>query len=211
MITIKRKIWAGAGVAAAVLATAQAADDPAVGGTFPASKTGETVPFKKALGKVLEGEGGEGGIGFSKSGPTFEAPALTSEQLKLALTGRTIHKDQAWAVYFDPNGTVDGWKRDWSEADKSKCPSELGDNYQIDEGKCWTAVVNPLKGPYTFKDGQVCMPAYSGKPADGQACYYIGFVTKFVMVGDGKRTYGSGKDLVEGKHLEVFLKKKEKE
>jgi hypothetical protein len=209
MITIKRKIWAGAGVAAAVLATAQAADDPAAaGGTFPASKTGETVPFKKALGKILEGEGGEGGIGFSKSGPAFETPALTSEQLKLALPGRTIHKDQAIAIYFDPNGTVDGWKRDWSEADKSKCPSDLGDDYQIDEGKCWTAVVNPLKGPYTFKDGQVCMPAYSGKPADGTACYYIGFVTKFVMVGDGKRTYGSGKDLVEGKHLEVFLKKK---
>jgi hypothetical protein len=209
MITIKRKIWAGAGVAAAVLATAQAAGDPAAaGGTFPASKTGETVPFKKALGKILEGEGGEGGIGFSKSGPAFETPALTSEQLKLALPGRTIHKDQAIAIYFDPNGTVDGWKRDWSEADKSKCPSDLGDDYQIDEGKCWTAVVNPLKGPYTFKDGQVCMPAYSGKPADGTACYYIGFVTKFVMVGDGKRTYGSGKDLVEGKHLEVFLKKK---
>jgi hypothetical protein len=59
---------------------------------------------------------------------------------------------------------------------------------------------------YSIKDNQVCMPAYSGKPADGTSCYYISFVTKYVMIGDGKRTYGSGKDIVKGRSLESIRK-----
>jgi hypothetical protein len=209
-MTIKRKLWSGVGVAAAAIAMsgAHAADagGPAsgVGGTFPASPTGETVPFQRGLDKILDGEGGEGGIGFSQSGPVFATPALTNEQLALALPGRTIRKDQAVAFYFGTDGIVEGWKRDWTPGDADQCPSALGDNHELDNGKCYTAVVNPIKGPYEFKNGQVCMPAYSGKAADGTGCYYIGFVTKYVMIGDGKRTYGSGKDLVNGRQLEVF-------
>lgn len=212
-MTIKRKIWTGLGATAAVLTmgSAQAAEATAAtsgpGGTFPASVTGETVPFQRGLDKILDGEGGEGGIGFSQSGPVFATPALTSEQLQMALPGRTIRKDQAVAFYFGKDGIVEGWKRDWAKTDMGNCPSAMGDDHEIDNGVCYTATVNPIKGPYTIKDGQVCMPAYSGKPADGTACYYIGFVTKFVMVGDGKRTYGSGKDFVEGKELGVFWKK----
>jgi len=214
-MTIRRKLWTtlGAAVTVAGLSMAvQAADAPAANrdenGTFPASKTGDTVPFGRGLAKILDGEGGEGGIGFSQSGPVFATPALDDRQLKAALTGRTIRKDQAVAFYFGPDGKVEGWKRDWSPADPSQCPTALGDNHEIDDGKCYTAVVNPINGPYTIKDGRVCMPAYSGKPADGTGCYYIGFVTKYVMIGDGERTYGSGKDLVDGRQLEVFRKKR---
>ena len=211
---ITRKLWTGLGATAAIVAMAgaQAAEGPAAasgpGGTFPASKTGDTVPFARGLGKILDGEGGEGGIGFSQSGPVFAAPALTTEQLAIALPGRTIRKDQAVAFYFGKDGIVEGWKRDWSPSpDMSQCPTPLGDNHEISDGVCYTALVNPIRGQYEFKDGRVCMPAYSGKVADGIGCYYIGFVTKFVMVGDGERTYGSGKDLVEGRSLDAFRKK----
>lgn len=212
-MTIRRKFWTGLGATAATLALAgaQAADAPAApaaGGTFPASKTGDTVPFARGLAKILDGEGGEGGIGFSQSGPVFATPALSSEQLALALPGRTIRKDQAVAIYFGTDGQVEGWKRDWTPSpDLSRCPTPLGENHELEGDKCYTAVVNPLAGRYEIRDGQVCMPAYSGQKEDGTACYYIGFVTKFVMIGDGKRTYGSGKDLVDGKHLEVFRAK----
>ena len=216
-MTIKRKLWTGLGATAAVLTMggAQAADPPAAtsgpGGTFPASITGETVPFQRGLDKVLDGEGGEGGIGFSQSGPVFATPALTTEQLQMALPGRTIRKDQAVAFYFGKDGIVEGWKRDWAKTeDLARCPTKMGDDHDLsDDGICYVATVNPIKGAYAFKDGQVCMPAYSGKPEDGTACYYIGFVTKFVMVGDGKRTYGSGKDFVGGKELGAFYKKGE--
>lgn len=205
-MSITRRIWTGLGTGVAVLGAAGAVADGGAG-TFPASKTGETVPFERGLAKILDGEGGEGGIGFSQSGPIFAAPALTTEQLAVALPGRTIRKDQAVAIYFGTDGQVDGWKRDWSKTDDlSKCPTPLGENHELSHGVCYTAVINPLVGKYEFKDGRVCMPAYSGKPEDGTGCYYIGFVTKFVMIGDGQRTYGSGKDLVEGKHLEVFRK-----
>lgn len=210
-MTIKRRFWTSVGAAALTMAGTQALAQEgtaaAPGGTFPASKTGDTVPFARGLQKILDGEGGEGGIGFSQSGPVFAAPALTTEQLQVALPGRTIRKDQAVAFYFGKDGMVEGWKRDWSPADMSKCPTKLGDDHELDGDKCFTAVVNPIKGRYEFKNGQVCMPAYSGKAADGTACYYVGFVTKFVMIGDGQRTYGSGKDLVDGRHLEVFYKK----
>lgn len=214
---ITRKVWLGAGaVAVAVMAAganghlgqiaspAHAADAVDM---FPGKTLALDVPFAKALGKMLEGEGGEGGIGFTAAGPEFVAPALTSSQLAAALPGNTIRKDQAVAFYFGKDGIVEGWKRDWSEADMNKCPTKLGDNYEIDDDKCYTAVVNPIKGKYTIKDNQVCMPAYSGKVADGEACYYFGFVTRFVMIGDGQKTYGSGKDIVEGKVLDVFMKK----
>lgn len=138
----------------------------------------------------------------------FATPALSSEQLAVALPGRTIRKDQAVAIYFGTDGKVEGWKRDWSKSeDMADCPTPLGDDHEVEHGVCYTATVNPIVGPYEIKDGQVCMPAYSGKAADGTACYYIGFVTKFVMIGDGKRTYGSGKDLVQGKELSVFRAK----
>jgi len=206
-MAIKRKIWGGLGMTAALAGLAGGEVTAEGAGTFPASVTGETVPFERGLAKILDGEGGEGGIGFSQSGPVFATPALTTEQLAAALPGRTIRKDQAVAIYFAPDGQVEGWKRDWSKTDDlSRCKTPLGDNHELEHGVCYTAVVNPLAGRYEFKDGRVCMPAYSGKPEDGIGCYYIGFVTKFVMIGDGKRTYGSGKDLVDGKQLEVFRK-----
>lgn len=204
-MTITRKIWTGLGATAAALGMAGAGAADGRAGTFPASKTGETVPFERGLAKILDGEGGEGGIGFSQSGPVFATPALTNEQLAASLPGRTIRKDQAVAIYFGTDGQVEGWKRDWTKTDDlSKCPTPLGENHELSHGVCYTAVINPLVGKYEFKDGRVCMPAYSGKPEDGIGCYYIGFVTKYVMIGDGQRTYGSGKDLVDGKHLEVF-------
>ncbi len=63
------------------------------------SATGQRdVPFGKAREKIMEGSGGEGGIGFSKSGPEFVAPALTDSQIKAALVGNTFRKDQAVAI-----------------------------------------------------------------------------------------------------------------
>lgn len=210
MMSMRRRIWTGLG-GAMVAVGAQAADAPQVagpGGTFPASVTGETVPFSRGLAKILDGEGGEGGIGFSQSGPVFATPALTTEQLAVALPGRTIRKDQAVAIHFGKDGQVEGWKRDWAKSDDmARCPTPLGDDHEVENGVCYTATVNPLRGAYEFKDGQVCMPAYSGRPEEGTACYYIGFVTKFVMIGDGRRTYGSGKDLVDGRDLSVFRPK----
>jgi hypothetical protein len=168
-------------------------------------------PFAKALQKQLAGEGGEGGIGFSASGPDFRAPALDADQLRMALVGNTVRKDQAVALYFNPNGMVQGWKRDWSKAEMSQCPTPLGEDHEIENGVCYTAAVNPIAGRYAIKGNQVCMPAYSGKPQDGEACYYFAFVTKFVMIGDGKRTYGSGKDLVVGRVLDTFRKRSAKD
>jgi len=187
--------------------TAPAAEKPSPGVQYYGSAHQQDYDFAKALQKHLGGEGGEGGIGFSASGPDFKIPALSNEQLKMALPGNTVRKDQAVAIYFDPNGNVQGWKRDWSKADKSKCPTPLGADYEIQYGECWTAAVNPIIGKYTIKGNQVCMPAYSGKPADGEACYYFAFATKYVMIGDGKRTYGSGKDIVRGRTLDAFRKK----
>ncbi|MBL0088963.1 MAG: hypothetical protein IPP44_20740 [Ideonella sp.] len=209
---VSRKVWLGVGVVAGASANAQTTS-AAPAATAPAAVMyhGSThkpdYAFAKALQKHLAGEGGEGGIGFSASGPEFKIPALDEAQLRMALPGNTIRKDQAVAIYFDPNGTVQGWKRDWAKADMSACPTALGEDYEIENGVCYTATVNPLVGKYAFKGNQVCMPAYSGKSADGQACYYIAFATKYVMIGDGQRTYGSGKDLVKGRVLDTFRKR----
>lgn len=65
-------------------------------------------------------------------------------------------------------------------------------------------VVSPIVGRPEIRDGRVFVPAYSSKAEDGTGRYYIGLVAKFVMIGDGTRTFGSGKDLVNGRQLEVF-------
>jgi hypothetical protein len=213
---LSTKIWVGIGVVASASASAQttapapaaAAATPPV--NYPGSTHKQDYPFARALQKHLAGEGGEGGIGFTASGPDFKIPALNEQQLKMALPGNTIRKDQAVAIYFDPNGTVQGWKRDWAKAEMAQCPTPLSEDYEVDNGVCYTATVNPIVGPYTIKGNQVCMPAYSGKAADGQACYYVAFATKFVMIGDGQRTYGSGKDIVRGRVLDTFRKRFDK-
>ncbi len=71
----------------------------------------------------------------------------------------------------------------------------------------YAALVDPIAGRYAIRGSQVCMPAYSGKPQDGEGCYYFAFVTTFVKIGDGKRTYGSGKDLLVGRVLDTFRKR----
>jgi hypothetical protein len=87
------------------------------------------------------------------------------------------------------------------------CPARLGEDHAIDNGVCGTAVVIPIAGRYTIKGNQVCMPAYPGKPQVGEACYHFAFVTKLVMIGDGKRTCGSGEDLVVGRAPDTFRKR----
>ena len=199
---IKRKIWVrAAGLALSLTTGVYASEGEAgEGGPKPAdsadkfySATGQRdVPFGKALEKIMEGSGGEGGIGFSKSGPEFVVPALTDSQIKAALVGK--------------DGNVEGWKRDWSKSpSKDQCPTKLGDNYEMSDGDCWIATVNPIVGPYTVRNNSICMPAYSGKSADGNVCYYFAFITKFVVIADGKKVYGGGKDLVPGKELAAFL------
>ena len=208
---ISTKIWISIGVVAGASANASAQttapSTTAAAVNYPGSTHKMDYPFAKALQKHLAGEGGEGGIGFTASGPDFKIAALDEQQLKMALPGNTIRKDQAVAIYFAPNGMVQGWKRDWAKAEMAQCPTPLGEDYEIDSGACYTATVNPIVGPYSIKGSQVCMPAYSGKPADGQACYYIAFATRFVMIGDGQRTYGSGKDIVRGRMLDTFRKR----
>lgn len=212
---IKRKMWVAAGLALSLTTGAHAADgESGEGGPKPADSadkfygaTGQRdVPFSKALEKILEGSGGEGGIGFSKAGPEFVAPTLTDSQIKAALVGNTVRKDQAVAIYFGKDGKVEGWKRDWSKAaSMDQCPTKLGDNYEVSDGQCWIATVNPIVGSYTIRNNSICMPAYSGKAADGNVCYYFAFITKFVVIADGKKVYGGGKDLVLGKELAAFL------
>ena len=212
---IKRNIWVAAGLALSLTTGVYASEGEAgEGGPKPAdsadkfySATGQRdVPFGKALEKIMEGSGGEGGIGFSKSGPEFVVPALTDSQIKAALVGNTFRKDQAVAIYFGKDGNVEGWKRDWSKSpSKDQCPTKLGDNYEMSDGDCWIATVNPIVGPYTVRNNSICMPAYSGKSADGNVCYYFAFITKFVVIADGKKVYGGGKDLVPGKELAAFL------
>lgn len=216
---LMRKIWCGLGVVALSAGTAVAqsgeAGEAGEGGEAgtPAAVAAEhyfgathkpDYPFATALKKVLAGENGEGGIGFSSGGKQFVINALTDKQLKAALVGNTVRKDQAVALYFGADGKVTGWKRDWAKADMKECPTALGDNYEIEHGICYTATVNPIVGPYEIKNGTVCMPAYSGKAADGRGCYYLGFMGKYVIIGDGNRMYGSGKDLVPGKELAAF-------
>ena len=186
-------------------ASAQAARGaPAPVLDYPGATGKLTVPFSKALKMMLNNDGGGGGIGYLSSGPVFRSPALNDAQLALALPGNTIRRELAWATYFDPNGTVEGWKRDWSKADMSKCPSILGDDYEIEGGVCYTAAKHVISGKYTIKNGTVCMPAYSGLSADGEHCYYIAFITSFAVIGDGKMVYGGGKDFKKGKHLEAY-------
>lgn len=190
--------------AASLLAGAALADPAAAPENFPGATGKLDVPFAKALHMMLNNDGGGGGIGYTTSGPVFTAPALTTAQLKMALPGNTIRRELAWAAYFDPDGTVEGWKRDWSKADLSKCPTPLGNDYEIENGACYTAVKNVISGKYEIRDGQVCMPAYSGKPEDGRACYYVAFITSFAVISDGKKVYGGGKDFVKGKVLDSY-------
>lgn len=210
---ITRKMWIGAGVVAtaviagapdirhdqiAFVAEARAAD-PA-----PAANDFGNTTFAKALEKMLAGEGGEGGIAWSQFGPTFGTPALNDAQLKQGLVGRTVRKDQAVAFHLGTDGNAEGWKLDWSKADAAKCPDKLGEYHEIQHGQCYTAARFEIKGKYEIKNGQVCLPSLTGKPADGQACYYVGFALNKVIVGDGKKLFGSGKDLVDGKSLAIF-------
>jgi len=216
-----RRIWGGLAAVFSMPALSQAPAPTAPPTTAPhaalASRPADVfyhgstherdVPFARALQKMLSGEGGEGGIGFSASGPDFKVQALDEQQLRMALVGNTVRKDQAVAIHFRADGTVQGWKRDWSKAPTSQCPTPLGEDHEIDKGECYTAAVNPIVGPYAIRGNQVCMPAYSGRKEDGQACYYFAFVTRYVMIGDGKRTYGSGKELAIGRVLDTFRKR----
>jgi hypothetical protein len=197
---------AAAGFALCGAALAQPAGPPAAPAVenFPGATGQLDVPFAKALHMMLNDDGGGGGIGFTSAGPVFSAPALTDAQLKMALPGATIRRELAWAAYFAPDGTVEGWKRDWSKADMSKCPTPLGYDYEVEDGSCYTAVKNVISGKYEIRNGQVCMPAYSGKPADGEACYYIAFITSFAVISDGKKVYGGGKDFVKGRVLDSY-------
>ncbi len=219
---LKRKLWITIGTAAVIASgnVAYGSDEGGESGeagsevsaavadaeNFYGKTLKRDVPFSKALNKVLAGEGGEGGIGFSTAGDNFTIPSLTTKQLKAALVGRTIRKDQAVAIYFSPDGNVEGWKRDWSKASSMDlCPTALGDDHEVYEGECWVAAKSPIVGSYTFKNNAVCMPAYSGKKEDGSDCYHIGFLLKYVVIGNGKRMFGSGKDLVDGKELAAFM------
>lgn len=198
-----QKIWLGLGAAVAVAAggvmttetaQAQATDYPG-------------APYETVLKKMLGGEGGEAATGFTSGGATVTVQSLNDAQLKQALPGNTLRKDLGFAVYFDPSGTVEGWRKNWSKAERAGCPTDAGENhvYHKDENACFTATNQVLSGKWTVKGGQICMPSLGGKPVED--CYNLTFLYDRVALSFEGKVAGGSKDLVKGKQLAASLKK----
>lgn len=212
------KLWLGIGVVATVAAgaqvvrhtggpisTVQAAEGSEAGEKgSSADGIGFQGDLAHALDKIFAGEGGEGGAGLTPMWPRVTAPALTGEQVKTVVTGNTIHMPEHQAMYFDKNGTLEGWYATWAKgADPKACPkTEVpGDNYFRAGENCFVKTVHQVSGPWEVRDHQLCAKIqWLGERKD--PCWYVTILLDDIALFDAAgKIEGKGNDLKRGKVL----------
>lgn len=134
--------------------------------------------FDRALELMFMGEGGEGGLGLSRMGPTVSVPALTSEQIEKALTGNTLAIPYHYVLHYKSNGRVSGYTVEYAPAPNvSDCPAVevKGDKYLAYEGACSIRTSVKWSGKWKVKNDRLCMDVkwVRGHEKD---CYYVAFM-----------------------------------
>lgn len=199
MIRRNIKIWSAAGAVAvgsvAAASAASAADE----------FTGGTLDY--ALEKVFAGEGGEGGVGFTKMNRSFSVPALTESQLRQVFSGNTLAAKGRVSAHLRADGTIDGWfSIDEEVKPFSRCPKEnfSGDNMFVHDGQCMHRSFEQFKAAkWSIKGDQLCVPNSVGfAEAPGAGCYYAALVlNNVVLFGEDGKMVGKGRDLSKGKNV----------
>ncbi|MFC3052240.1 hypothetical protein [Kordiimonas pumila] len=184
-------------------ATDEGGEGGEAGGSAPA--VGFYGDLDDALEKMFGGEGGEHGAGLSKMWPSVIAPAMTGDQVKQAMTGRTLVTPAHVAYYFSKKGSVEGWYAAWEKRDTKECPvPEVEDLYFYEKAAdtCWYNNTLPLKGSWKVDNNQLCIDAkWKGGSVD--SCWYVTVllddIALFKTDGDIE---GKGMKLLDGKVLD---------
>jgi hypothetical protein len=179
------KLWTAAGAAAA---STLAAPAMAAGTPPPVADPTEFVypaGFDKALSLMLAGEGGENGTGVHKVWPTLSVPALTTEQIKKAVSGNSLVIPYHYTHQYSADGTVGGYNLRYDPISPKKCPkTEVpGDGLLAYDGVCQAQVKEPVTGSWKVEDNKLCVDikwGSKGEKIDG--CYNVFFVMDSVAM-----------------------------
>lgn len=196
------KLWtmAGAAAAATTLATPVTAAGPAA---TVADPTEFVYPagFDKALSLMMAGEGGENGTGVHKVWPTLSVPALTTEQIKKAVTGNSLVIPYHYTHQYSADGKVGGYNIRYDPTDIKKCPKKEipGDGFLLYEGVCSAQVNEPVTGTWKAENNKLCVDiSWAGKQ-QVTGCYNMFFVMDSVaMVKEDGTVSGKAHALKKG-------------
>lgn len=179
------------GATTAVPQDAQADVSPYTGGTI-----------EKQIEKMFEGEGGEGGLGMTKMVPGVLVPALRDDQLTKVLSGNTVRSNNRFAIYFSPNGSVDGWVVKYKPADGAACAAKKPAHFVDDDGTCLGGFEVPITGRWQVKDNMICMPGLfhgAREPVTKETCHYMTLILNgVVFFTDKGDLVGKSWDLAKG-------------
>lgn len=198
------KMWSAIGVFSVVGAAAPAvATDTSSAPSTAAQDEFAGGTLSHALDKVFAGEGGEGGLGFTKMTRAFTVPALTTNQLRQVFTGNTLGQNGKIAAHLRPDGTVEGWHNIDTEVKFERCPkvNAEGDGLFIhDDTQCMQRTFTEFKNArWSIKDDQLCLPKAAVAAGEGTACYYAALVLNSVVVfGEDGKMEGKGNSLWRG-------------
>ena len=209
----KRRIWASVAVLAGAGCTGLAIAEGGEGGENGTPSLENDFPggtFATALHKVLEGEGGEGGLGMTRLNRMVTIPALNGAQVWKALEGNTLRRNNAFALTFGA-GTFRGWQHRWEKVDAQRCASaKKGDpTLEMEDGECWHRLDFDIpRGTWRIEHDMLCTEPALIRVAEGQRCVSLALVLDNVALfgADGKMI-GKGAELVPGEHLEPVLKR----
>ncbi len=200
---------AGPPAAATIAATAMQALGGAPGetGNEAGAETGtDDFPggFDRALEKVLAGEGGEGGRGFTKMLPSVTSPALHAFQVRKALTGNTLYASGGSALHYDKSGTLSGWMGSWAVISPGACPAgvKLGEDHFNGSKGCYKLTKYPASGSWAMQGDQICRSITANGKTD-KSCSYVALLLDSFALFDGEKGTMSGKGykLLAGKQV----------
>ena len=178
----------------------EAGEGGEAGGNFPGGT------FESALGKILAGEGGEGGIGLSKKGDTVSIPALDEAQVKQAIGGNTLRIEHHNAYYFDKSGKGEGWEIKYSKVDVAKCGKGADASYELEDGECWhSETVKLPASQWSVRGNKLCTVPAVGPVTGKSGCVSVFLILNNVGLFDGDKLVGKGKTLHKGRMLAASL------
>jgi len=187
MQTFTMKLWsvaAGVAAASAVATPAAAMADPNAPAVPAPTDFVYPTGFDKALSLMLAGEGGENGIGSHRVWPTLSFPALTTDQIRKAVTGNSLVIPYHYTHQYSADGKVGGYNIRYDPTDLKKCPKKEipGDGFLLYEGVCSAQVNEPVTGSWQAKDDKLCVDiAWAGK-SQISGCYTMFFVMDSVAL-----------------------------
>lgn len=188
MQTFTPKLWSSAGLitaAAATLAAPAMAQSPAAPVADPTDYVYSNGGFDKALSLMLMGEGGENGIGVHKVWPTLSVPALTTDQIRKAVSGNSLVIPYHYTHQYTPDGKVGGYSLRDERVDVKKCPkTEVpGDGLILYEGVCSAQIREPITGSWKADDNKLCVDIRWGSAGGAiNGCYTVFFVMDSVAM-----------------------------